>query len=258
MLRLRPSFHRNAILLGSVVASLSTSPSAAVGQSQLPLCPFDTKVIWTQCQGTTVDDGEEKYVGEFKDDRRNGHGTLTVANGKKYVGEFRDGALNGQGVLYKPDGTIEYGGKWNNNKFVPAFNLNVGDPATIVYNVLQRDIVSETISASERAGDVNNYFTPQLLYTWKHCAMSARNFDTDVFTGSQDPSASYIANIETSKLLKNSAIVTVTTVFNVMSTRMNKLRYLMMYIDAADMWKINDITYIDDMKSQSLSKMCRK
>jgi len=82
MLRLRPSFHRNAILLGSVVASLSTSPSAAVGQSQLPLCPFDTKVIWTQCQGTTVDDGEEKYVGEFKDDRRNGHGTLTVANGK--------------------------------------------------------------------------------------------------------------------------------------------------------------------------------
>jgi hypothetical protein len=28
-----------------------------------------------------------KYVGQFKDDKKNGQGTLTLANGVKYVGE---------------------------------------------------------------------------------------------------------------------------------------------------------------------------
>jgi hypothetical protein len=30
----------------------------------------------------------DKYVGEYKDDKRNGQGTHTFANGNKYVGEF--------------------------------------------------------------------------------------------------------------------------------------------------------------------------
>ena len=33
-----------------------------------------------------------KYVGEFKDGRRNGQGTFTYADGDKRVGEFKDGA----------------------------------------------------------------------------------------------------------------------------------------------------------------------
>jgi len=38
------------------------------------------------------------YVGEFKDGKRNGQGTLTKPNGDMYVGEFRDGNINGQGT----------------------------------------------------------------------------------------------------------------------------------------------------------------
>ena len=39
--------------------------------------------------------GWKKYVGEFKDDKKNGLGTFTWANGNKYVGEFKDGNRNG-------------------------------------------------------------------------------------------------------------------------------------------------------------------
>ncbi|MBT7013512.1 MAG: hypothetical protein HN962_01035 [Actinobacteria bacterium] len=55
-------------------------------------------------QGTfTFPDGE-KYVGEFKDGKRNGQGTYTFPDGKKYVGEFKDGEYNGQGTFTFPDG----------------------------------------------------------------------------------------------------------------------------------------------------------
>jgi len=33
----------------------------------------------------------DKYVGEWKDDKRPGQGTATFARGNKYVGEFKDG-----------------------------------------------------------------------------------------------------------------------------------------------------------------------
>ena len=58
------------------------------------------------------------YVGEEKDDKRHGQGTLTFSDGSKYVGEWKDGKYNGQGTLTFPNGTKyvgEYkkGRKWN-------------------------------------------------------------------------------------------------------------------------------------------------
>jgi hypothetical protein len=71
----------------------------AWAQSSLPPCPSDASV-WNRCIGTyTFFDGR-KYVGEFRDDKRNGQGTFTYPNGEEagiYVGEFRDGKRNGQG-----------------------------------------------------------------------------------------------------------------------------------------------------------------
>ena len=62
-------------------------------------------------QGTfTFPDGE-KYVGEFKDGKRNGQGTYTFPDGKKYVGEFKDGEYNGQGTFTSLDGK-KYVGEW--------------------------------------------------------------------------------------------------------------------------------------------------
>jgi len=39
-----------------------------------------------------------KHVGEFKDGKPNGQGTLTLPNGEKYKGGFKDGLMNGQGT----------------------------------------------------------------------------------------------------------------------------------------------------------------
>jgi len=54
-----------------------------------------------------------KYVGRWKDDKRNGQGTFTYPDGRKYVGEFKSGERNGQGTETYPDGS-KYIGEWRN------------------------------------------------------------------------------------------------------------------------------------------------
>jgi len=48
---------------------------------------------------------------------KDGLGTYTFENGNKYVGKFKDGKKEGSGVLYYIDGTIEEG-KWENDNLV--------------------------------------------------------------------------------------------------------------------------------------------
>ena len=45
-----------------------------------------------------------KYVGEIKNGKPNGHGTLTKPEGSIYVGEFKDGKYHGQGTFNWYDG----------------------------------------------------------------------------------------------------------------------------------------------------------
>ena len=65
--------------------------------------------------GCTKDKGV--YVGEGKDGKRHGQGTVTYSNGKKYVGEFKNGKRNGQGTMTYSDGRKYVGGvkngKWD-------------------------------------------------------------------------------------------------------------------------------------------------
>ena len=69
-------------------------------------------------QGTLTFSDGSKYVGEWKDGKEHGHGTHTFLDGSMYVGEWKDGKYNGQGTLTFPNGTKyvgEYkkGRKWN-------------------------------------------------------------------------------------------------------------------------------------------------
>jgi hypothetical protein len=66
-------------------------------------------------QGTLTSANGTKYVGEFKDDAFNGQGTFTYPDGTKYVGEFKDNNYNGQGILTYPDGS-EYVGEFKDDK----------------------------------------------------------------------------------------------------------------------------------------------
>ena len=103
---------------------LSLMAGSAIAQSNLPTCPSNTEVTWTNCFGTyTYADGD-KFVGEYKDDKRNGQGTYTYANGDKYVGEYKDDKLNGQGTYTYADG----------EKYVGAFkDGNYNGQGTFTY-----------------------------------------------------------------------------------------------------------------------------
>jgi len=68
----------------------------------------------------------EKYVGEYKDGKRNGQGTITWSDGKNYVGEFKDGKFNGHGKLTWSDGK-KYVGEWKNGRTLPDGRKYVGE-----------------------------------------------------------------------------------------------------------------------------------
>lgn len=77
----------------------------------LPTCPgspqTEGSVNWNNCIGTYTWVDGRKYVGEYKDGKWHGQGTMTHPAGDKYVGEFKDGELHGQGTA-----TFEDGGAW--------------------------------------------------------------------------------------------------------------------------------------------------
>jgi len=113
-------------VFGSVCAQELSNPN------KLKPCPKDQNVRYHDCWGAyTFSNGDryvgefkndkkhgqgtyyylaenewkgDKYVGEYKDDKKNGQGTYTFANGNKYVGEFKDGQPNGQGTYTFADG----------------------------------------------------------------------------------------------------------------------------------------------------------
>jgi len=82
----------------------------------LPKCPgsYDG-YTWTNCVGTRDYSNGDKYVGEWRDDKRHGQGTYTFASGSKYVGEFRDSEKNGQGTYTFADGD-KYVGEYRDGK----------------------------------------------------------------------------------------------------------------------------------------------
>ncbi len=57
----------------------------------------------------------DRYDGEWKDGRENGHGVAVAANGDLYEGEWRDGRRNGHGVYLWANGD-RYDGQWKDDR----------------------------------------------------------------------------------------------------------------------------------------------
>ena len=89
-------------------------------KSPLPPCPSDQTQRYHNCFGTYTFGPKskwagDKYVGEFKDDKKHGQGTYSYASGDKYVGEFKDGKSHGQGTYSYASGD-KYVGEFKDDK----------------------------------------------------------------------------------------------------------------------------------------------
>ena len=58
----------------------------------------------------------DKYVGQYKDDKKHGEGTWTFADGEKYVGEWKDDKRHGLGKYTFADGRVHHDGEWENGQ----------------------------------------------------------------------------------------------------------------------------------------------
>ena len=72
-------------------------------------------VLFDEIRFIISPNGVWKYVGKWKDGKKNGQGTYTSFDGRKYVGEFK-GEKEWNGIYYDKTGNIEY--KKVNGKYI--------------------------------------------------------------------------------------------------------------------------------------------
>ena len=128
-------------------------------------------------QGTLTFSDGSSYEGEYRNDKRHGQGTLTKPNGDKYVGEFKDGKQDGQGTYTWSDGR-KYVGEWKDGyrtgqgTFTTTFGFN------FKYNIhssLPNDWVNEFYLVMNNLDKVipvkpTNYFSSLDIYLWNSSA----------------------------------------------------------------------------------------
>ena len=119
--------------------SINTASSAngllqnvlGTGSSSDNSCPTDPNAIWHNCVGTYTYDGGDKYVGEWKDNKKHGQGTYTYPDGIIYVGQLENGDFNGQGSLTLANGDT-YVGKFKDDDANGQGSLTLANGDTYV------------------------------------------------------------------------------------------------------------------------------
>lgn len=101
------------LIPGGKITVVPPKPSPGLAtNSRLPPCP--SSGYKDNCLGEVIDSGD-RYVGEFKDNKASGIGTLTGPGGHQYVGDFKNDLMHGTGRFTWPDGR-QYVGEFKNNK----------------------------------------------------------------------------------------------------------------------------------------------
>lgn len=98
---------------------LSAKQGNHSAQNNLNRPPFlQVNVCTGDCingQGTYIWANGDKYIGEWKNDRKDGQGTYIWASGEKYTGEWKNDKRDGQGTYIQANGE-KYVGKYQNDK----------------------------------------------------------------------------------------------------------------------------------------------
>jgi hypothetical protein len=94
----------------------------------LPKCQGEDISKWTMCEGIKTTFKDSKYVGEFKDGKYHGQGTITNSAGDKYTGGWKDGKYYGKGTLTYFNGdkkkVVVKDGKFYEQKTLTSFDQN--------------------------------------------------------------------------------------------------------------------------------------
>ena len=69
-------------------------------------------------QGTFEWPDGRKYIGSYKDDKKDGEGQYEWPDGRKYKGLWKNGKQHGEGSFYLTQKKIWKKGIWNNGKRV--------------------------------------------------------------------------------------------------------------------------------------------
>jgi hypothetical protein len=88
-------------------------------QSNMPACQGADTLLWSLCSGTATWPNGQRYVGEWKNGKVNGQGTLIYGEGPfkgdTYIGQFLNNDFNGQGIYTKVNGE-RYVGEFKDNE----------------------------------------------------------------------------------------------------------------------------------------------
>ncbi|XP_053960448.1 junctophilin-1-like [Anastrepha ludens] len=164
---------RGTLTSSSVRSTTSTSSWVSTGSEQSNLTTRSTRT--DSNASFTMEDEQldsavtETYMGEWKKDKRCGHGVAERSDGLKYEGEWYNNKKHGYGVTTFRDGSFEEG-KYKNNILITsqkkkhlflARSRKFRDRITIAVNSAQRALkmamqrsdiaISRTSTASDRA-----------------------------------------------------------------------------------------------------------
>jgi len=107
-----PFTHSAPILLR---AEISERPPRTIDTSEILMSyQGQWKAGVPHGQGTKIynQEGTAKYIGQFENGQRSGHGTMYYSSGNKYAGEWRNDLQTGEGKMIWQKSNESYSGSW--------------------------------------------------------------------------------------------------------------------------------------------------
>ena len=81
------------------------------------------------------------YIGDYKDDKKEGFGIFRWPDGRQYEGQWKDGKQNGSGKLKDSDGK-EYPGEWLDGKKIWLIQLIAFIIFNIYYSIKTKSLIN--------------------------------------------------------------------------------------------------------------------
>lgn len=126
----------------SRISSSDANSTISIGDGELP---DEDAPLEDHVDATTT----ETYMGEWKNDKRNGFGISERSNGMKYEGEWLNNKRHGYGCTVFPDGTKEEG-KYKNNVLVRGIRKQL----IPLKNPKTKEKVDRAVEGAQRAGAI--------------------------------------------------------------------------------------------------------